>query len=184
MHTWGQQRVLYREGENERTRSLPAAWTDVDGPTPTSSWRRAARTFGVEEYEMLRLSRSARQRPPSASPAFLQCGAGALRADRSAWPGAPAARAPAGPQALRGGGRTTAAGPASPRTPGSARARSRSRSGDCRQRGGGARNRATVRSCVVDPAQSPRQAAARLYSRRCAARKLRQPHQVDLTAPR
>ena len=33
-HTWGQQRVLYREGESERTRSLPAAWTDIVGADP------------------------------------------------------------------------------------------------------------------------------------------------------
>ena len=29
IHTWGRQQVLYREGESERTRSLPAAWTEI-----------------------------------------------------------------------------------------------------------------------------------------------------------
>jgi Family of unknown function (DUF5372) len=49
IHTWGQQRVLYREGESERTRSLPAAWTDVDGADPYVVLAAGRSYFRVEE---------------------------------------------------------------------------------------------------------------------------------------
>jgi hypothetical protein len=31
-HTWGEHRVYYREPGSEVLRSLPASWTDVQGP--------------------------------------------------------------------------------------------------------------------------------------------------------
>ncbi|MFH1087694.1 MAG: DUF5372 family protein [Chloroflexota bacterium] len=31
-HTWGESRVFYREPGSEIVRSVPASWTDVDGP--------------------------------------------------------------------------------------------------------------------------------------------------------
>src|SRR6266550_3040741 len=33
-HTWGEHRVFFREPGQTRVRSLPANWTDVDGPDP------------------------------------------------------------------------------------------------------------------------------------------------------
>jgi hypothetical protein len=33
-HTWGEHRVFFREPGETRVRSLPAAWTDVEGPDP------------------------------------------------------------------------------------------------------------------------------------------------------
>ena len=33
-HTWGEHRVFFREPGQTRLRSLPAIWTDVDGPDP------------------------------------------------------------------------------------------------------------------------------------------------------
>lgn len=33
-HTWGEERVFYREPGSEVVRSLPASWTDVEGPDP------------------------------------------------------------------------------------------------------------------------------------------------------
>ena len=33
-HTWGEQRVFFREFDQTRVRSLPASWTDVDGADP------------------------------------------------------------------------------------------------------------------------------------------------------
>jgi len=33
-HTWGEHRVFYREPGSEVVRSLPASWTDVEGPDP------------------------------------------------------------------------------------------------------------------------------------------------------
>ncbi len=32
--TWGEQRVFFREPGGTRIRSMPAAWTDVEGPDP------------------------------------------------------------------------------------------------------------------------------------------------------
>jgi len=33
-HTWGEHRVFFREPGEERVRSLPVGWTDVEGPDP------------------------------------------------------------------------------------------------------------------------------------------------------
>ena len=33
-HTWGEHRVFFRMPGEERVRSLPASWTDVEGPDP------------------------------------------------------------------------------------------------------------------------------------------------------
>ena len=33
-HTWGEHRVFFRMPGEERVRSLPAAWTDIQGPDP------------------------------------------------------------------------------------------------------------------------------------------------------
>ena len=33
-HTWGEERVFFRKAGEARTRSIPASWTDVEGPDP------------------------------------------------------------------------------------------------------------------------------------------------------
>jgi hypothetical protein len=33
-HTWGEHRVFFREPDEERVRSMPAGWTDIEGPDP------------------------------------------------------------------------------------------------------------------------------------------------------
>ena len=33
-HTWGEHRVFFRKPGQTRVSSLPASWTDVDGPDP------------------------------------------------------------------------------------------------------------------------------------------------------
>ena len=33
-HTWGEHRVFFVEPGSDRVRSLPAGWTDVEGPDP------------------------------------------------------------------------------------------------------------------------------------------------------
>ena len=33
-HTWGEQRVFFRKPADQRVYSLPATWTDVEGPDP------------------------------------------------------------------------------------------------------------------------------------------------------
>jgi uncharacterized protein DUF5372 len=32
--TWGEQRVFFREAGGTQVRSMPAGWTDVEGPDP------------------------------------------------------------------------------------------------------------------------------------------------------
>ena len=49
INTWGQQRVLYREVETERTRSMPAGWTDVVGVDPYVVLAAGRSYFRVEE---------------------------------------------------------------------------------------------------------------------------------------
>ena len=33
-HTWGEHRVFFRKSADQRVHSLPASWTDVEGPDP------------------------------------------------------------------------------------------------------------------------------------------------------
>jgi hypothetical protein len=33
-HTWGEHRVFFRKPADQRVYSLPASWTDVEGPDP------------------------------------------------------------------------------------------------------------------------------------------------------
>jgi hypothetical protein len=33
-HTWGEHRVFFRKPADQRVHSLPASWTDVEGPDP------------------------------------------------------------------------------------------------------------------------------------------------------
>jgi hypothetical protein len=33
-HTWGEHRVFFRKPADQRVYSLPATWTDVEGPDP------------------------------------------------------------------------------------------------------------------------------------------------------
>ena len=33
-HTWGEHRVFFRKPGDQRVYSLPASWTDVEGPDP------------------------------------------------------------------------------------------------------------------------------------------------------
>ena len=50
IQAWGQQqRVLYREAGSERTRSLPAAWTDVVGADPFLVLAEGRSLFRVQE---------------------------------------------------------------------------------------------------------------------------------------
>lgn len=52
-HTWGEHRVFFRELGEERVRSMPAGWTDVEGPDPflVLSGRRTC--FRVEDLAAL-----------------------------------------------------------------------------------------------------------------------------------
>lgn len=48
-HTWGEHRVFYREPGSERTSSLPASWTDVEGPDPFVVMGKGRSYFKVED---------------------------------------------------------------------------------------------------------------------------------------
>jgi hypothetical protein len=52
-HTWGEHRVFYREPGCELVRSLPAGWTDVDGPDPLVVMGEGRSYFRVEDLLVL-----------------------------------------------------------------------------------------------------------------------------------
>ncbi len=52
-HAWGQRRVFYQEVGSERTRSLPAAWTDVVGVDPFVVLAEGRSYFRVQELLLL-----------------------------------------------------------------------------------------------------------------------------------
>ena len=48
-HTWGEHRVFFREPGSEKTRSLPARWTDVGGTDPFEVLAAGKSYFRVED---------------------------------------------------------------------------------------------------------------------------------------
>ena len=52
-HTWGEHRVFFREPGEERVRSLPAGWTDVEGPDPFLVLSGGRACFRVEDLVAL-----------------------------------------------------------------------------------------------------------------------------------
>jgi len=48
-HTWGEQRVFFRAPGEARVRSLPAGWTDVEGPDVFRILAAGRSFFRVEE---------------------------------------------------------------------------------------------------------------------------------------
>lgn len=52
-HTWGDQRVFYRERSTRRVRSLPASWTDVASPDPFLVVAAGRALFRVAELLLL-----------------------------------------------------------------------------------------------------------------------------------
>jgi len=48
-HSWGEHRVFFREPGEERVRSMPASWTDVDGPDPFLELAAGRTPFRVED---------------------------------------------------------------------------------------------------------------------------------------
>ncbi len=58
-HTWGEHRVFYREPGGELVRSLPASWTDVEGPDPFTTLAGGKSCFRV--VDLLALAALLRQ---------------------------------------------------------------------------------------------------------------------------
>ena len=52
-HSWGDNRVFYRESGFEAVRSLPASWTDVEPPDPFTALGRGRSYFRVEDLLIL-----------------------------------------------------------------------------------------------------------------------------------
>ncbi len=52
-HTWGEHRVFFAEPGSDRVRSLPAGWTDVEGPDPFLVLSAGRACFRVEDLVAL-----------------------------------------------------------------------------------------------------------------------------------
>ncbi|MGH7418625.1 MAG: DUF5372 family protein [Candidatus Rokuibacteriota bacterium] len=52
-HTWGEHRVFFRLTGEERVRSMPAGWTDVEGPDPFLVLAAGRTAFRVEHLVAL-----------------------------------------------------------------------------------------------------------------------------------
>jgi hypothetical protein len=52
-HTWGEHRVFFRQRGSERVRSMPAGWTDVEGPDPFLVLAAGRTWFRVEDLVAL-----------------------------------------------------------------------------------------------------------------------------------
>jgi hypothetical protein len=52
-HSWGDHRVFFRAPGEERVRSMPAAWTDVEGPDPFLVLAAGRTAFRVEDLVAL-----------------------------------------------------------------------------------------------------------------------------------
>lgn len=52
-HTWGEHRVFFREPGEERVRSMPAGWTDIEGPDPFLVLAGGRTAFRVEDLVAL-----------------------------------------------------------------------------------------------------------------------------------
>ncbi len=48
-HNWGEHRVFFKEAGEDRIRSLPASWTDVEGPDPLLALAGGRAFFRVED---------------------------------------------------------------------------------------------------------------------------------------
>ena len=53
-HNWGEQRVFFKEAGEERVRSLPASWTDVEGADPFLALAGGRALFRVDDLLALR----------------------------------------------------------------------------------------------------------------------------------
>ncbi len=70
-HTWGEQRVFYREAGSERVRSLPASWTDVTGPDPFVVLAAGRCLFRVDD--LLALAELVHRRPAASVREITPC---------------------------------------------------------------------------------------------------------------
>ena len=52
-HTWGEQRVFFRKPGDQRIYSLPAGWTDVEGPDAFSVLSAGRSLFRVDDLVAL-----------------------------------------------------------------------------------------------------------------------------------
>ncbi|MEI8334625.1 MAG: DUF5372 family protein [Chloroflexota bacterium] len=52
-HTWGEHRVFFREPGDVRVQSLPAGWTDIEGPDPFLVVSGGRTCFRVEDLAAL-----------------------------------------------------------------------------------------------------------------------------------
>jgi hypothetical protein len=52
-HTWGEHRVFFRKPGEQRLRSLPAGWTDVEGMDPFLALSAGRAHFRVEDLLVL-----------------------------------------------------------------------------------------------------------------------------------
>ena len=52
-HTWGEHKVFFKEPGEERLRSMPASWTDVEGPDPFLTVAAGRALFRVEDLVSL-----------------------------------------------------------------------------------------------------------------------------------
>ena len=48
-HTWGEHRVFFRKPGDQRVYSVPAGWTDVEGPEPFVTLSAGRSLFRVED---------------------------------------------------------------------------------------------------------------------------------------
>lgn len=51
--TWGEHRVFFRLADEERVRSMPAGWTDVEGPDPFLVLAAGRTAFRVDDLVAL-----------------------------------------------------------------------------------------------------------------------------------
>ncbi len=52
-HTWGEHRVFFRAPGETRVRSLPAGWTDVEGPDPFRALAAGRSCFRTDDLRAL-----------------------------------------------------------------------------------------------------------------------------------
>ena len=52
-HTWGEHRVFFRKPGEDRVRSLPATWTDIEGADPFLVLAGGRTFFRVEDLVVL-----------------------------------------------------------------------------------------------------------------------------------
>jgi len=69
-HTWGEHKVFFKEPGEERLRSMPASWSDVEGPDPFLTLAGGRAFFRVEDlFSLAAALRELRARPCKANSA-------------------------------------------------------------------------------------------------------------------